>query len=142
MTPNEVHDAFRRIDRSQAWLARQTGCSRQYLAAYLAGKWQNPGKFNKELAGLDQRIIKILRRNQMNDEMDMYKLTDAVTLHVNRHAVQDQLEFTASQVYDVLMGDWPNAAEHEEWMRSASDEQIAEWVYGILINTLDDVRSP
>jgi len=69
---------------------------------------------------------------------DLYDMAERVTKIVNRDAARYHAEFTESQVYDVIAGDWPNATDHENWLfNEASDEQIADWVYGILINTID-----
>jgi hypothetical protein len=56
---------------------------------------------------------------------------------VNKWMDGSDVVFSINHVNNVLDGDWPNADEHQEWLDSASVEEIADWVYCILINTID-----
>lgn len=31
----------------------------------------------------------------------------------------------------LLKYDWPNAVEHEEWMKTAGDGEITDWLFGL-----------
>jgi hypothetical protein len=44
-----------------------------------------------------------------------------------------------NRVRAFIVADWPEGAEHQQWLDSATAEEIADWVYPVLLNTEPDV---
>lgn len=56
---------------------------------------------------------------------------DAVTSEVQNTVP----EASYNDVDSFIDADWPNAAEHQEWLNEASTDEIADWVASVLVNT-------
>lgn len=44
---------------------------------------------------------------------------------------------TDTDVLGIIDGDWPEGAEHQAWLDSASVQEITDWVDGIYVNMIE-----
>ena len=81
------------------------------------GNWQLKRLTFKWFSGIIRSVQrhKVTHKKQGDDEMNINKIAKMANV-------------STQEAEDIINADWPNAEEHAEWLRSASDEEISEWV--------------
>lgn len=47
-------------------------------------------------------------------------------------AIAELANVSFDDAYEIIHADWDNATEHQAWLDSASDEEIASWVVALM----------
>jgi len=60
--------------------------------------------------------------------MSHYTIDSAKMAEVQRLALAHLPGWTADQVTDFVLADWPEGSDHQEWLNSSTANEIASWV--------------
>jgi bisphosphoglycerate-independent phosphoglycerate mutase (AlkP superfamily) len=75
-------------------------------------------------------------RPRKGETMTQYFDLSAVDIEAVAGLVRNEVpEATNAEIEAFIAADWPNADEHQDWLNSATSEQIASWVSAVLVNT-------